>query len=86
MSGSFQSDRERLSHDLNTYRFIVRAHHRFSDESVRDKKIDFWLESAHFWIAQLEICERAGDKARCNVAINKARECLDHLQELFNSL
>ena len=53
------------------------------DEPARAQQLDFWLESAVFWIVQLQIADQEGNPASYSEALNKAQESLDRLQTLL---
>ena len=80
MSESFQYVRESFMRELSEYRSMARTNNRRQDESAWAQQLDFWLDSAVFWIVRLQISDEEENSPNYGEALNKERECLDRLQ------
>ena len=68
---------------LVAYRSLASADTRRKEEPSRDQQLEFWLDSAIFWIVQLQISDEEDNSANYSMALNKTQECLDRLQILL---
>jgi hypothetical protein len=82
MNDSFQCVRESLMRELVAYRSLACAGTR-QEEPAPNQQLNFWFESAIFWIMQLQVSDEEGNPANYGEALNKARECVDRLQILL---
>ena len=83
MGKSFQAEINSLSFELEMARLVVRRWKQLHHEPWLEKVLDFWLESARFRIAELEIYDEEGDTTTCQEALKKAQEALQRLHNLL---
>jgi hypothetical protein len=84
MNKTFPSVRDDLLHEFAIYKSKAYADKRRQEEPLRDKQLNFWLESAIYWIVQLPPQEKEKAHTSDRQAFNKARESLDRLRGLLD--
>ena len=80
-------DPEKLQRELDAYRSttVELAESRESNPFV-DTQLRFWLESAWFFIAELDIWEKMKNVEKGEAALGRAQKALDHVNELLIQL
>ena len=82
MSKSSGSTKELFSAELAEYRSIVELHKDIlKTDSVLEAQFTFWMESARYYIVQIDVWAINHDTQRYEDAVQCARENLDHLAD-----
>lgn len=80
-------DTEKLQRELDAYKLT--AIDLFENREINpflDKQLRFWMESARFFIAELEIWYKMKNAEKCEAALTRAQKALDHVNELLTQL
>lgn len=84
MKKSAPSDKQQFYRELAEYRATLEQHiDVLAENSILSRQLIFLMESAKFYIAQLDVWEKSGDIQRYEEAIQGARKNLDQLRELI---
>ena len=87
MRKSSWSDKEKFYRELRHYRSIAETYIDLLEEnSMLTKQLVFYVESARFYIVQLDVWDKRGDRQRYEEAVHGARKNLDHVRELIIEL
>ena len=87
MSKFIRFDPEKLQKELDAYRSTaVSLYENREANPLIDKQLNFWLESARFFIAELAIWGKLKNEEKCEAALRRAQKALDHVNELLIQL
>ena len=87
MRKPIRSDTQRFQRELDNYRTTLADLSKDGEiDPFVGKQISFWMESARFFISELEIWDKLGDKAKYYVAVKKVQKALDQVDELIFQL